>query len=565
MKKVFNLLIVGGASLAMSVTAISFSHLKVKRADAYDTSVLPTTINLNDCTDDEVRNYYSALNSLDENERKGTNLLKNLKPILKNGQKYYSYDTDSSGRKIWQIYEIADRDWAKSPASEISGYDSATNTITGYSYGTSATKSGTNPYIHALYVNRSVDNNVRAWAKTGTTTTSHGGNAEWCIDREHIWAKSHGFEDEATGGARGDPMHLWPGDSDVNSSIHSNYYYGYVVSETKHGKWSYGTSNLLGKALNAGDTVDVFEPQDCDKGDIARAIFYMVARYNYLSGSDSDGIDADNPNLALTQDLSDWSSTGYMSSTTKTGKMGILTDLLAWHHADPVDEFEIHRNNLLYRNYTNNRNPFIDFPDWVDAVWGVPQYEGRQLGMYDPTPTRSANPQTDKIAKVALSLSDISVELKVGETKEISASTTDNSGITWEVSDSSVISIDKNTSASDEKILVTALKEGNASLTARATISGENYSMQCSFSISNSGSDTPGTSEPGSSESGDSGNSGEKNTNIFLIIGIVVGVVVVAVILIIVFVNLNKKGKKKMVKTTKKIVKTATKSSKKKK
>ena len=555
MKKVFNLLIVGGASLAMSVTAISFSHLKVKKADAYDTSSLPTTINLNDCTDEEVRNYYSALNSLDENERKGTNLLKNLKPILKNGQKYYSYDTDNSGRKIWQIYEIADRDWAKSPASEISGYDSATNTITGYSYGTSATKSGTNPYIHALYVNRSVDNNVRAWAQTDTTTSSHGDNKEWCIDREHIWPKSQGFDNtsEGVGGARGDPMHLWPGDSDVNSSIHSNNYYGYVVSETKHGKWSYATKNLLGKALNAGDTVDVFEPQDCDKGDIARAIFYMVARYNYLSGSDSDGIDTNNPNLSLSQDLGDWASTGYTSSTTTTGKMGILTDLLAWHHADPVDEFEIHRNNLLYRNYTNNRNPFIDFPDWVDAIWGVPEYEGRQLGMYDPTPTRSANPQTDKIAKAALSISDVSVELKVGEKKEISAATTDNSTITWEVSDSSVISVSKTTSESGEKVTVTALKEGKATVTAKATVESEDYSRQCGFIITD---DSAGNND-------DTNN--KKKTNIFLIIGIIVAVIVVVVILVIVFVNMNKKGKKKMIKTTKKIVKTATKSSKKKK
>ena len=555
MKKVFNLLIVGGASLAMSVTAISFSRLEVKKAEAYDTSVLPTTINLNDCTDDEVRNYYSDLNSLDENERKGTNLLKNLKSILKNGQKYYSYDTESNGLKIWQIYEIADRDWAKSPASEISGYDSLTNTITGYSYGTSATKSGTNPYIHALYVDRSVDNNVRAWAQTDTTTTSHGKNAEWCIDREHIWPKSQGFnnDDEGVGGARGDPMHLWPGDSDVNSSIHSNYYYGYVVSETKHGKWSYAAKNLLGKALNAGDTVDVFEPQDSDKGDIARAIFYMVARYNFLSGSDFDGIDTNNPNLTLSQDLDDWASAGYTSSTTTTGKMGILTDLLAWHHLDPVDEFEIHRNNLLYRNYTNNRNPFIDFPDWVDAIWGVPEYEGRQLGMYDPTPTRSANPQTDKIAKAALSISDVSVELKVGEKKEISAATTDNSTITWEVSDSSVISVSKTTSESGEKVTVTALKEGKATVTAKATVESEDYSRQCGFIITD---DSAGNNDDANNK---------KKTNIFLIIGIIVAVIVVVVILVIVFVNMNKKGKKKMIKTTKKIVKTATKSSKKKK
>ena len=367
---------------------------------SYDTSALPSTINLNDCSDDEIKNYYSSLNSLDATELKGMNLLKNLKTILKNGQKYYSYDTDSSGAKIWKIYEIADRDWEKSPASEISGYNSGTNTITGYSYGSSATNSGTNPYIHALYVNRSVDNNVRAWAKTDTTSTSHGNNAEWCIDREHIWPKSQGFNAEGKGGARGDPMHLWPGDSDVNSSLHNDQLYGFVniTSSTKAGKWSYAKDNYVGDSLTlgaAGSTNYVFEPQDCDKGDIARAIFYMVARYNYLSGSDSDGIDANNPNLALAQ--TNIVASGWTSSTTETGKMGVLTDLLEWHHLDPVDDFEIHRNNLLFRNYTNNRNPFIDYPQWVDYIWGTATYDGRTYQSYDNTPTGNVNLATDII------------------------------------------------------------------------------------------------------------------------------------------------------------------------
>ena len=101
----------------------------------------------------------------------------------------------------------------------------------------------------------------------------------------------------------------------------------------------------------------------------------MAARYNYFSGSDSDGIDSNNPNLELTQNLSDFSS-AFTSSTSRSGKLGILSDLLAWHHADPVDQYEIHRNNLLYTNYTNNRNPFIDFPEWADFIWGSVAYNG---------------------------------------------------------------------------------------------------------------------------------------------------------------------------------------------
>ena len=365
---------------------------KINPVEAYDKSSLPTTINLSDYSDNDIRSYYSDLNSKDESERKGNNLLKNLKPILENGQKYYSYDL-SSGKDIWRMYEITDRDWSKSPASEIEGYDASTNTITGYKYGESASKKGTNPYIHALYVNRSADNKVHAWA-TDEGSSSHGNNAEWCIDREHIWPKSHGFEDggtddPATSGARGDPMHLWAGDSYVNSALHSNYFYGYVDKTKSYtdgkDKYSYASGNLMGYSKTLGGTKSVFEPQDSDKGDIARACFYMVARYNNLAGN--DGIDNDNPNLELTNDLSIWQQSGYISTSTTTGKLGIVKDLLEWNKLDPVDNYELHRNNLLYRNFTNNRNPFIDFPEWADYIWG------------ENTENKAATPATDDIAR----------------------------------------------------------------------------------------------------------------------------------------------------------------------
>ena len=390
-------------ALAVSVFSLAsalviFQNKNYQEVSAYSIANLPTTIYLNDCTDDEIRSYYSGLNSLSEGQRQGTNLLKNLKPILSNNQKYYSYDSNT---KIWQMYEITDRDWVKSPASAISGYNSSTNTISNYTYGSSVSSPGSNPYLHALYVNRSVDNKMHAWKRESDNTTSHGNNKEWGIDREHIWPKSHGFEDEAQGGARGDPMHLWPGDSDVNSSLHSNEFYGFVkiVSGTKAGKWEYARDNYVGESLTLGTTISsdqVFEPQDCDKGDIARACFYMVARYNYLSGEDADGINANNPNLTFIQS-NDSPTTGYMSTKTITGNMGVLTDLLEWHHLDPVDEFEIHRNNILFKNYTNNRNPFIDYPEWVDFIWGSATYNGRNYQSYDSTPTGAANPSTDTI------------------------------------------------------------------------------------------------------------------------------------------------------------------------
>ena len=378
--------------LTLSVGVLGgFKQTHFVPANAYDKASLPTTINLNKVSYEDIRNYYSGLTSLSESERQGTNLLKNLKPILMNGQKYYSYDV-SNGKDIWKMYEITDRDWDKSPASEIEGYDASTGIITGYKYGESASKSGTNPYIHALYVNRDKENKVHAWATEKDGKTSHGNNAEWCIDREHIWPKSQGFEDSeadpGTSGARGDPMHLWAGDSYVNSALHSNYFYGYVDTNKEYtngkDKYEYASGNLMGYSKTYGGTVTVFEPQDSDKGDIARAVFYMVARYNNLAGNDSS-IENDNPNLELVNSLNEWKLKGYISTSTTTGKLGILSDLLEWNKLDPVSDYEITRNNLLYRNFTNNRNPFIDFPEWADLIWGA-----------DAT-SKYANPQEDDI------------------------------------------------------------------------------------------------------------------------------------------------------------------------
>lgn len=482
-------------SIGLSVVLFG-ANKESKEVEGYSTSSLPTTIDLNDTSAANIRSYYSSLNSLGTAQRQGTNLLKNLKTILKNGQKYYSYD---SGNAIWQIYEIADRDWDKSPASSTTygTYNSSTNKITNYSYGTSSSSSKNNPYIHALYINRNVTNQTTAWDDHQQT--------QWGINREHVWPKAEGFETSGAGGARGDPMHLMAGNGYANN-IHSNYYYGYVNTSSSYtncgSKYSNIGGNLLGKSKTLGGSTNVFEPQDCDKGDIARAIFYMVARYNYLSSSDSDGIDSNNPNLALTQSLSDWASSGYSSTTSTTGKMGIMTDLLAWHHADPVDEYEIHRNNLLYTNYTNNRNPFIDFPEWADFIWGSVNYNGSTYVSNDTTPTGYATPSSDTIngynsgggetvSVTGVSLDTNSATVEEGKdvtlTATVAPSNATNQGVSWTTSDSSIATVSGG--------IVTGVSVGSATITV--TTSDGGYTATCLVTVTecSGGGGSEGTEE----------------------------------------------------------------------
>ena len=83
-------LVAGAVAVATRETPYSVS------ASSYSVRSVPTTIDLNDTSESEIRSYYAGLNSLSASERQGTNLLKNLKPILKNGQKYLSYGSSAT-------------------------------------------------------------------------------------------------------------------------------------------------------------------------------------------------------------------------------------------------------------------------------------------------------------------------------------------------------------------------------------------------------------------------------------------------------------------------------------
>jgi endonuclease I len=153
-------------------------------------------------------------------------------------------------------------------------------------------------------------------------------------NREHSWPKSHGdFGDSPPAGT--DMHHLRPSDVDVNG-VRGNKDYdngGSLVS---------GTSDCY----TDGDS---FEPRDEVKGDCARMMFYMTVRYEGGGEPDLELVDR---------------NTG-----TSEPNLGKLSTLLAWHVADPVDDWERRRNDRVY-SYQNNRNPFIDHPEYVSYIFG---------------------------------------------------------------------------------------------------------------------------------------------------------------------------------------------------
>ena len=523
---------------------------------------LPSTIDLNDSTETEIREYYSSLGYLSASERNGTNLLKNLKPILQDFD-YYSYDN------VWKIYEITDRDWNLSPAisDEDNGitYDFLTNSYTKYSYLSNA-KSGaaSNPYVHTLY--RNVDSNgsiveegrIKEWGDHNATGTN----------REHVWCQSRGFK--ASSGAEGpagtDVHHLISGDGRVNQSYHNNSPYGYVDktdSKTKNAgsDKSFLDGNYLGPQLHKHDedvTNMVFEPQDSDKGDIARALFYMAACYNNFSGNET--ITQFNPNLLLV-DYATSDGAAEESSATHPVTMGILSDLLEWHKMDPVDEYEIHRNNLIYKNFQHNRNPFIDFPEWVDVVWGNKA-------------DLSANPAADKIAtgeKGPITLSTTTIEfvmdenfIKSGCYITVKADIDDE--LTVEVADPKIVVVkDYETATGSDGIKETTFlvetkdhaEPGSTTITFKGHKDGEEVKATCKVIISKA-KETPEPEKPEEPKNpfieALRGVFGDAAETVFAIIIIIIVVIVLA-ILILALVMMKKKTRKKVIKKAAKAVK----------
>lgn len=163
-------------------------------------------------------------------------------------------------------------------------------------------------------------------------------------NKEHVCCQSW----LGSGPMVSDMFNVYPTDARINN-LRSNYPYGVVSTFSgfsgdpdKHGLGKLGSS--------VAGVGTVYEPDDRYKGDFARTFFYMVARYrsNVLNSGNGSRMFSSNPTNLTTY---------------------ALNFLLQWHRNDPVSEKEIDRNQAVYGEQ-NNRNPFIDYPDLVEYIWG---------------------------------------------------------------------------------------------------------------------------------------------------------------------------------------------------
>jgi endonuclease I len=194
-----------------------------------------------------------------------------------------------------------------------------------------------------------------------------------CYNREHSFPKSwfnNGYPMYT------DMFHLYPTDGYVNGR-RSNYPFGEVGSAS----WTSENGSKLGSSSYPGYTGTVFEPIDEYKGDFARSYFYMVTRYEDV--------------------ITSWPGSDMLDGS----KFPAFTEwaeslLIEWSNADPVSDKELNRNDAIF-TIQQNRNPFIDHPEYVAQIWG-----GDSPSLISNITLLPENPGADDAVSISATISD---------------------------------------------------------------------------------------------------------------------------------------------------------------
>jgi len=279
--------------------------------------------------------YYDALDGVSDEQLKSV-----LNDIITGHDEFPYTDKDLDDMDVWKMLRAADEDPENS--------DNVIMFYLGESIPKDCQDTNTSLLPDHCFEDGNRDNDYTEW------------------NREHIWSKSHGdfeeedeyeYEDTFGGyalGAHTDGHHLVASERPMNSTKNNRFF-----DDCHDGL---DDDNLVDRGYgNYTCGSWYFEPRDEVKGDVARMLFYMAVRYE---GEDGDYVD-----LELTTDLYQFEDSGVAIKNSKLPYYEKLDVLLRWHLEDPVDEWEINRNNVIY-GYQNNRNPFIDMPELVEKIWG---------------------------------------------------------------------------------------------------------------------------------------------------------------------------------------------------
>ncbi|WP_373438326.1 endonuclease [Metamycoplasma equirhinis] len=162
------------------------------------------------------------------------------------------------------------------------------------------------------------------------------------MNREHLVPQSWFAKEDMM---RNDAHHVWPTDKKVNEK-HSNYPYGIVKTVDYTSK----NGTKIGKSYEDGQ--QVCEPINEFKGDVARAYLYFVLTYG------DKNLEQNKQAIRIFES----------KNGKKTIKKSFLMTLLTWNYKDSISQFDLDRNNGIYK-HQKNRNPLIDYPELVKVLF----------------------------------------------------------------------------------------------------------------------------------------------------------------------------------------------------
>ena len=256
-----------------------------------------------------------------------------------------------------------------------------------------------------------------------------------------------------------DIFHVVPSDAKINNERGDKPLgevgNSFTGSKNNYSKW--GTVKVGLAYYNNGDplnSLQVFEPNDEVKGDIARAYFYMVTCYE--------------------DKISNWNTSGssvyVFDGNTYPGLTNwCLTMMMRWSALDPVDDIEIARNNEIAKK--QNRNPFIDYPGLEEYIWGTKTSEAFSYDNYEGS---SSGKQY-----VTMAFSPTSVTITEGDTFAAPTLTMSPSGLTvsYSSSNTSVATVNSSSGA------VTIKAAGTTTITASFAGNDDYYSSSASYTL----------------------------------------------------------------------------------
>ena len=174
------------------------------------------------------------------------------------------------------------------------------------------------------------------WQKYGNRGSSIGG-----MNIEHSFAQSWWGKGDCN--LKKDLFNIMPCEQRINSSK-GNRGMGIVTKVTN--------TNGATKVGSGANGLSLWEPADEWKGDFSRGYMYIVTAYeDYANKWTSEGKNSLYNNTYPT--LKEWAYKLYIQ----------------WAKADKPDAVEVKRNNDVYK-IQGNRNPYVDFPNLMEYVWG---------------------------------------------------------------------------------------------------------------------------------------------------------------------------------------------------